>query len=141
MNKLLPVLAAGCLAVALSTPVQAETRTKLPGITGGQAQALELSAQRRHYHRRHYGPRRVYHGPRRVYRRAYWGPRRVYWAPRRAYWGPRYGYWRPAPVWWGPAPVVWAPRPVVFGPRPVVWGGPYWGGPVVTVGFGPRWGW
>ncbi|MFZ5691288.1 MAG: hypothetical protein ACOY5F_08525 [Pseudomonadota bacterium] len=136
MKRQVLILAAGCVALMLAMPAQAETR-KPAGIAanGGTAQNIDVSSQRRHY-RRYHGPRRVY-----VVRRAYWGPRRVYWGPRYRYWGPRYAYWRPRPVWWGPRyywrprPVYWAPAPVYFGPRY------YWGGPVVTVGFGPRWWW
>jgi hypothetical protein len=115
LSKVSLALAAAWCAVMLAMPVQAETRTRSSGIAAdnGVAQASEVSSQRR-YHRRYYGPRRAYWGP----RRAYWGPRYAYWGPRRAWWGPRY-YWRPRPVFWGPRY--------------------YWGGPVISVGFGPRW--
>jgi len=129
MRRHMLILAAGCVALMLALPAQAETR-KPAGIAanGGTAQNSDVSSQRRYY-RRYYGPRRVY-----VVRRAYWGPRYRYWGPRYAYWGPR-------PVWWGPR-YYWRPRPVFWAPAPVYWGPRYyWGGPVVTVGFGPRWWW
>jgi hypothetical protein len=134
--KLSVALSAACFALMLAMPVQAESRTKSIGIDRGDvAQADEFSSQRRYY-RGYYGPRRAYWGPRRYWGprwgwgpRRYWGPRYAYWGPRRAWWGPRY-YWRPRPVFWAPAPAYWGPRPY--------WG---WGGPVISVGFGPRWWW
>jgi hypothetical protein len=129
MNKLLLVLAAACFAVVLAMPVQAEPKAKSGGVNTGSGveQTTDLSS-RRHWRGRHWGYRRAYWGPRR-----YWGPRYRYWGPRRAYWGPRYA-WGPRRVWWGPR-YYWRPRPVFWGPRY------YWGGPVITVGFGPRWWW
>jgi len=137
MNKPLIAVAAACFALMLAMPAHAEIRAKTAGLNSADtaAQTSEISSQRR-YHRRYYGPRRAYWGP----RRAYWGPRRAYWGPRRAYWGPP-AYWGPRRVWWGPR-YAWRPRPVYFAPAPVYWGPrAYWGGPVISVGFGPRWWW
>ena len=96
MKAMVVTLAAAGFAAAFAMPAKADGTAKLNGVNNtAKVEHTDISAQRRYYRGRYYGPRYRYHGP----RYGYYQPYRYY----RPYYGPgvSFGFWG------GPRVGVW----------------------------------
>ena len=88
MKAMVVTLAAAGLAAAFAMPAKADGTAKANGVSNtAKVEHTDISAQRRYYRGRYYGPRYRYYGP----RYGYYRPYRYY----RPYYGPgvSFGFW------------------------------------------------
>jgi hypothetical protein len=98
MKAMVVTLAAAGIAAAFAMPAKADGTAKANGVNNtAKVEHTDISAQRRYYRGRYYGPRYRYYGP----RYGYYRPYRPYYRPYG--YGPGVGFG----FWGGPRVGVW----------------------------------